>query len=268
MKNRRIYFLSLILISIVSFSNAFLFHFFAPQYVKVFMKDGSSIIGRYYAFTSDRNEKEETILKLNRSGRSIKPFETDSIQIDFLVGIPFNDNTCWIFKVIDGDVCAYSIKPDRETDRITHIQKSGGPVVSYKRDVLREYISDNESALGLFSKIWDRTEKREQVEGAREAILEYNFNLVSNEKRLVDLTKKMNKAKSITEKAKHARGIIDIDSTNYEAFEILGDYEITVNKDKDKAYFYYTNTIRYSPRKYPDRYITDKITDMNKKVIY
>lgn len=268
MKKIRTCFIILFVISLASSTSTFRFHFFTPQYVKVFLKDDATIIGRYYTFVPKRGGKEVTILKLNRTGRSIRPDETDSIMVDFLVGKPFKNNTCWLFKVIDGDLCAYSTRPERMTNRITHIQKNGGAVVPFKRAVLKKYISDKPKVLRLFKEIFDKTEKRVQTQGAREAILEYNFDLASKEKKLNKLIKEMDNAKDITGKANFARSIISLDSTNYRAYEILGDYEITINNNEEKAYFYYTNMIRYCPRKYPKRSLIDKIKNLNREVKY
>ncbi len=237
------------------------------QYVKVYMKDGSVLYGGYVIFESESRGRKELTIQLNGDGRKIKPFETDSIEVDFLIGKPFNNDFCWVYKIINGEISAYSNKPLWETKRFTHIQKADSPIKPYSRKLLKSYLSDKKYPLEIYNQTWSRSETRFQHLGSKEAILEYNFQNHSNEMKVENLLKLIRKSSDINVRYKHANQILDIDSTNHIAFEIFGDYEKFNNKDNEKAYFYYTNSIRYCPTKY---YISlaKKIKAIGKSVLY
>ena len=237
------------------------------QYVKVYMKDGSVLYGGYVVFESESREKKELTIHLNGDGRKIKPFETDSIEVDFLIGKPFDNDSCWLFKIINGEISAYSVEPLWETKRFSHIQKGDGLIKPYSRELLSSFLSDKKYAQKIFNDTWLRSETRLQHLGAQEAILEYNFQTQTKRDKVENLLRLIRESPEIKVRYNYANQIFGIDSTNYIAFEVFGDYEMSINKDSEKAYHYYTNSLRYCPTKF---YLSveNKIRDMGKPVLY
>ncbi len=231
------------------------------------MKDGYVLFGGYVIFESESRRKKELVIHLNGDGRKIKPFETDSIEVDFLIGKPLKDSSCWIFRIIEGEISAYSNEPLWETKRFTHIQKADGPVKPYSRELLSRYLSDKKYPLEMYKKIWSRSETRFQHIGSKESILEYNVQIQKKQNKVDRLLQKIRKSDDIKSRYDFAEQILEIDSTNYLAFEVFGDYEESINKDTEKAFHYYTNSIRYCPRKY-DISVANKIKALGKVVLY
>jgi hypothetical protein len=234
----------------------------------VYIKNGQTLTGVYHSYFSSLSGKEQKIIQINKGGRKVTPCETDSVIVDFLVGLPSKDSSSWLFRIIDGTICAYSTEPERKTKKLTYIQKSQGTLELFRRSLLAEYLSDNNMALKVFKETFEKSETRMQQEGAIEAILEYNFQTAARKRTVDSLLKLMAKEKELSKKSDYARSIVKADSTNYIAYEVLGDYELQVNKDEEKAYYYYNNAIRFHPRKFTFTDLIYKIDALNKKVKY
>ena len=71
-------------------------------------------------------------------GRKIRPFETDSVIVNLLVGIPHD--SAWIFKIIDGEISAYSPFPIRNCDKFSHLQKGNSKIERYSDKILENYL--------------------------------------------------------------------------------------------------------------------------------
>jgi hypothetical protein len=240
----------------------------AVQYVKVHIKNGQALTGVYHTYYSSLSGKEKKIIQINRGGRKVTPSETDSVIVDFLVGLPSKDNSGWLFRIIDGTICAYSTEPDRKTKKLSYIQKSQGTLEPFSRSLLAEYLSDNKMALNVFKKTFERSETRMQEEGAIEAILEYNFQKAAKRRMADSLLKLMTEEKELPIRSNYARNILEVDSTNYMAFEVLGDYELAVNRDEEKACYFYNNAVRYHPRRFAFTELRYKIDSLNRKIMY
>ncbi len=236
--------------------------------MKVYLKDGRSLVGTYHRYRSALSGSEKEILWFNRGGRKIISSETDSIVIDFLVGIPSTDSIGWIFKIIDGPISAFATSPDRSSHTLNHIQKEDGPIEPFTREKLYGYIANNSRATALFKEIFSKSDTRLQKEGAIEAIEEYNNNRFSNLKTVDSLSKLLEKEKDFEKQSQLADMIISLDSTNFIAFELLGDYEKNINQNIEKAYHYYLNAIRFHPRKFGFTELKYKIDSLNKEMIY
>ena len=204
---------------------------------------------------------------LNLEGRKICPFETDSIVINSLTGIPYD--SLWLFKIIDGTISAFNTSPSRKSKGFTHIQKEGSEICRYSRELLEEYLKDNEYALSLFTSYRYKDGRSEVLVAyrPRRAILEYNVQAVSKSNKVEELLPLLKKEMNIEKTISYCKEIVSIDSSIYEPYLHLGDYAVKMNKT-DEAYSHYTNYLRYCDSVAKLRIVREKIKKLQKIPLY
>lgn len=202
---------------------------------------------------------------INLEGRKICPFETDSIVINSLTGFPYD--SLWLFKIIDGTISAFNTRPSRKSREYTHIQKEGSEICMYSRELLEEYLKDNEYALSLFTSYRDHRSRVLIDYHPRRAILEYNFQTVTKSKKVDELLILLKKEKNIEQKIPYCKEAISIDSSLAEPYLILGDYAVEKN-NRDEAYSHYTNYLRYSDSLAKTKKVREKIKKLQKTPLY
>jgi len=254
------------------------------QTARVYMKNGTMLSGlikmekrkktrKKPKIASTTSEDQETTKQLkyfsviNLEGRKIRPFETDSIVINSLTGIPFD--TLWLFKIIEGKLTLYNTKPLWRSYEFTHIQKEGSEIAEYSKETLKEYLKDNEYALSLFSSLRykDGRSKILKEHHPRKAILEYNFQTYTKMKKIDELLTKLKEDIAPEKKAPYCKEILSIDSSYIEPYLLLGDYAVREN-NTEEAYLYYTGYLRYSENVVKIREVREKIKTLQKTPIY
>jgi len=234
------------------------------QTARAYMKNGDLLTGfikMYYKSTEGKN----SVSLIELEGRKIRPFETDSVIINSLTGI--SNDTVWLFKIIEGRISAYNTKPFRDSEFYTHVQKEGSAISVYSPDVLKEYLKDNEYALKLFMRYRDSKSKVLIDYTPKKAILEYNFQTTSKAEKAGGLLKKAKKEKNVEKKIAYCKEIIAVDSTTFDAYQLLGDFEAG-RGNKEEAYLYYTLYQRYCPNVYKIGPIREKIQALGKEPVY
>lgn len=108
--------------------------------IKVFLKDGTTIIGSSAILTDIASP---FFVRINN--KKIEPEDTDSMLIGFCMGYPQDDR--WIFAIERGTISAYSYEPGIENEKFTFLKKRGEPLTKYSYKVLETYVSDNPAAL-------------------------------------------------------------------------------------------------------------------------
>jgi len=214
------------------------------------------------------NEPLITILQcIVLDGRKIKPFETDSIILDYHTGVPYND-TLWLFKIIDGTISTFSlIPPEKGAEQFIFIQKEGSEICRYSLDMLKHYLMDNEYALSLFATPKDDRSKVLMDYHPQKAIFEYNFQATTKKNRIKQLSDVLKTEKNIEKKVAICKEIISIDSSSYSPYLFLGDQAL-INNNKEEAYFYYTNFLRYCFNTAELNKVRKKILKLNKTPQY
>lgn len=254
------------------------------QTARIYMKNGTMLSGlikmgrkkntrKKPAIASTSNEDQETMQKLkyftllNLEGRKIHPLETDSIIINSLTGIPYD--TLWLFKIIEGKITLYNTKPLWRSNEFTHIQKDGSEIARYSRDLLKEYLKDNEYAFSLFTSLRykDGRSKVLKENHPRRAILEYNFQTYTKRKKVNELLSKLEEGIALEKKISYCKEILAIDSSFIEPYLLLGDYAVREN-NTEKAYFYYTCYLRYCESVVKIRDVREKIKKLQKTPVY
>ncbi len=261
----------------------------------VYLKNGEVLHGKsYIQYPTQHGIKlyhgKHAIITLD--GRKIRPFETDSISIDYLTGIPVKK--IWVFKVIDGKISAYSKTPDREAKNFEYIKKGEGPREVFSKELLRKYVKSNKLALLC-------TEHVDAIKpNFRRAILEYNDNLSSNRpaidslyalyikkkvqkttlfkafkkgirlSRADSLCKAAKKVKNSAEKIKILEGAIKLklEKDLKKVYLELGDLYLKQD-NKGAACKQYNNYLRYENNHGPQyKEIQTKIKKLGKKALY
>lgn len=202
---------------------------------------------------------------INIEGRKIRPFETDSIIINSLTGIPYD--SLWLFKIIDGKISAFNTRPLWRSSKFTHIQKDGSDIRIYSRELLKEYLKDNEYALSLFTTYRDSKSKVLLDYHPRRAILEYNFQTSTKRRKVYNLLQLLKREENIEQKVSYCKEIISIDSSISEPYIVLGDYAVEKN-NTEEAYAHYTNCLRYCNNIMKIRKVREKIKNLQKIPIY
>ena len=259
-----------ILIIVVIFSPAFpRFYWYGSrdkiyQTARVYLKNGNMLSGfikMYYKNTAGK----DNVSLIDIEGRKLRPFETDSVIINSLAGI--SNDTVWLFKIIEGKISVYNTKPVRDSEFYTHVQKEGTGICAYTPDLLKEYLKDNEYALKLFMRYRDSKSKVLIDYTPKRAILEYNVQSVTKRMRAEDLLSFVKKEKNIEQKIAHCKEIISLDSTIFEPYLLLGDYEAQKG-NSEEAYLYYTQYQRYCPSVNTPGPIREKIQALGKEPVY
>jgi hypothetical protein len=238
-----------------------------------------SISGLIYDLTLSLSLFYNQISSVNQmpvwvDGKNIMPFETDSIIINGYTGYP--SGPYWRFKIIDGNVSAYSYTPIPYVKYFTHVQKKGRPVMEFDINNVLKILSDVSTAYSII-KFGDSLSQEDYYR----AFTEYNNPQIPDKskfdsllhiynshytwktgKKLRDLTsclskettgslefKKTRRIKSIEEKRRLLENIIKNDTTCSEAFEGLAVIKNSVN-DKESAIKYYNASLKYSYKNY------------------
>ena len=228
-------------------------------------------IGRTSEWSLYDNQKSNKQLTsftiINLEGRKICPFETDSIVINSLTGIPHD--SLWLFKIIDGKISAYNTRPSKRSKEFTHIQKEESEIYRYTREQLEKFLKDNEYAFSLFtSNRYKDGRSTVLVEyRPRRAILEYNFQTVTKSNKVDELLSLLKEEKNIEKKISYCKEIVLIDSSIGEPYLHLGDYAVKMNKT-DEAYSHYTSYLRYCVSEVKLRNVREKIKKLQKTPLY
>jgi hypothetical protein len=163
----------------------------------------------------------------------------------------------------------FNTKPVWRSNEFTHIQKEGSEIEKYSKELLKDYLKDNEYALSLYSslKYKDGRSKVLKEHHPRKAILEYNFQTYTKMKKVDELLSKLKEKIALEKKVSYCKEILAIDSTYTEPYLLLGDYAVRKN-NKEEAYFYYTGYLRYCDNVVKIREVREKIKKLQKTPIY
>ncbi len=257
------------------------------QHARVFLKNGTVLSGLVKLYV-DKTEREPVPLPLppeyaiqvrtrivskivdliliNLEGRKIRPFETDSIIINALTGIPFED-TLWLFKIIDGKISVFNTKPLWQSEKYTHIQKEGTGICLYSHELLVNYLHDNAYALSLFTSYRNKKSKVLINYHPERALREYNFQTTTREFRIGELLQLLKDEKNADKKVSYCKEIVSMDSSVSGPYEILGDYAVA-KKNSKEAYFYYTQFLRYCNNAGLMKKVRRKVKKLNKPSVY
>jgi hypothetical protein len=217
--------------------------------------------------TDKETRQMQSFNLIDLEGRKIRPFETDSVVINSLTGISLD--SLWLFRVIDGKISAFNTRPSWRSKEFTHIQKEGTKIRRYSRELLAEYLKDNDYALSLFSSPLYKDGRSSVVKeyNPRKAILEYNFQTVSKSNKADSLLVLLQKEKDTERKISYGMEILTIDSSCYEAYLILGDHAAQMS-NTDEAYTYYTNYLKYCDSAAKMRDVRQKIRNLQRIPMY
>lgn len=61
-------------------------------------------------------------------------------------------DSCWLFKTTLGYISAYGKTPEKDAANIVAIQKSKGEIMPFSKELLKEWLKDNEKAVKLVEK--------------------------------------------------------------------------------------------------------------------
>ncbi len=104
--------------------------------VKVYLSNGTVVTDYCKEYYYPRKKRRG----IKVGGRKIRPFETDSISVNYLSGFP-KDST-WIFKNIDGPISAYSFLPILDNDEFSHLQKRGDSIQPFSDSLLNYFLEE------------------------------------------------------------------------------------------------------------------------------
>ncbi len=257
------------------------------QHARVFLNNGAVLSGpaKLYVEKTDRGpvlphlppdykiavrtkavSKIADLVMLNLEGRKIRPFETDSIIINALTGVPFQD-TLWLFPIINGEITAYNTKPLWQSEEYTHISKNGGEILPYSHELLVNYLYDNKYALSLFTSFRNKKSKILINYHPERAIREYNFQTTTKEFKVEKLLQLLKNEKEPEKRIQYCKEIVSIDSSVSEPYMELGDYAVK-NNNPEEAYFYYTQFMRYCNNTILMNRARKKVKKLNKPSVY
>lgn len=128
-------------------------------------------------------------------GKNIMPFETDSIIINGYTGHP--SGPYWQFKIIDGNVSAYSYTPLPFVKYFSHIQKKGEPILDFTNKNVLNVLSDVSTAYSII-KFCDSLTQEDYYR----AFLEYNNPQIPNRSQFDSLLHIYKSRKTLTAEIK------------------------------------------------------------------
>ena len=122
------------------------FNFKLPEIYtfRVYLKDGKVLEGKSCLHYDMGN----AYIKIN--DQKIIPSETDSIVANFRAGIP--EKKCWLFKIKEGKISAYSKKPDIETTKFDFIKKSDTEYKKFSVANIKDFVKDDPIAFSEIKK--------------------------------------------------------------------------------------------------------------------
>jgi hypothetical protein len=116
--------------------------------IKVYFKSGLTKCGKSpILFPDELNDEEINHLTNSMvviNNRKVRPQETDSIVADDVVGMP--DSGRWLFKVSEGAITLYSLKPSTDTTYFACFTKNG-QLSKFSTNNVRESVRDDNIAL-------------------------------------------------------------------------------------------------------------------------
>jgi hypothetical protein len=108
-------------------------------YIIAYLKDASIVRGSSFIYTEN---KKDQFLEIDSV--TIKPWETDSIIIDAIIGIPMYDK--WAFRVLHDKISLFSNLPEPRMRSYTHLRRLDYNIEEYNYSNLRYAVSGNSNA--------------------------------------------------------------------------------------------------------------------------
>jgi hypothetical protein len=113
-------------------------------YVIAYLKNSSIVRGSSFIYTEN---KKDQFLEIN--SKIIKPWETDSIIIDAIIGMPMYDK--WAFRVLHDKISLFSNLPEPRMHSYSHLQRLDYSIEEYNYSNLRYAVSDNSQATAILA---------------------------------------------------------------------------------------------------------------------